>query len=135
MTLRVGSALVALLVLALPLASFLLLALIRPLRRSAVAAATVSITAMAAAVGAAFWLSWRALPRVAMQTPSTTWAWIPADGGPMATVGVMVDDASMAMCRPRSYPDATGYLGILRIRSANSSAMPTEGIRPRMAVY
>jgi NADH-quinone oxidoreductase subunit L len=26
-----------------------------------------------------------------------TWSWIPADGGPLATVGVMVDDLSMAM--------------------------------------
>jgi NADH-quinone oxidoreductase subunit L len=97
MTLRVGSATMALLVLALPFASFLLLALLRPLRRSAVAAATVSITAMLGAVGAAFWLSWRALPRAVMQSPSTTWAWIPADGGPMASVGVMVDELSMAM--------------------------------------
>ncbi|HTO13683.1 MAG TPA: NADH-quinone oxidoreductase subunit L [Candidatus Binatia bacterium] len=98
MSVRVGSAALALLVLALPFASFLLLALVRPLRRSAVAAATVSITAMVAAVGSAFWLSWRSLPRALLQSPSTTWAWIPADGGPMATVGVMVDDKSMAMC-------------------------------------
>src|SRR5690349_9847370 len=98
MSLKIGSATVAILVLALPFASFLLLALVRPLRRSAVAAATVSIAAMVAAVGSAFWLSWRALPRALLQSPSTTWAWIPADGGPMATVGVMVDDKSMAMC-------------------------------------
>jgi len=97
MSLRVGSAGVAMLVLALPFASFLLLALVRPLRRSAVAAATVSITAMVAAVGAAFWLSWHAGRRVPLQSPSTTWSWIPADGGPMATVGVMVDEISMAM--------------------------------------
>jgi NADH-quinone oxidoreductase subunit L len=88
----------ALLVLALPFASFLLLALIRPLRRSALAAASVSITAMLGAVVSAFWLSWRAMPRAMLQSPSTTWAWIPADGGPMATVGVMVDEKSMAMC-------------------------------------
>ena len=86
MSLRVGSAMVALLVLALPFAAFLLLALVRPLRRSAVAAAVTSITAMVAAVASAFWLSWRAVPRVLLQSPSTTWAWIPADGGPMATV-------------------------------------------------
>jgi NADH-quinone oxidoreductase subunit L len=95
---RVGSASVALVVLALPFASFLLLALVRPLRRSALAAASVSVTAMVAAVGSAFWLSWRARPRQLLQSPSTTWSWIPADGGPMATVGVMVDDTSMAMC-------------------------------------
>jgi NADH-quinone oxidoreductase subunit L len=95
---RVGSAQIALLVLALPFASFLLLALVRPLRRSAVAAAVTSITAMVAAVASAFWLSWRAVPRALLQSPSTTWTWIPADGGPMATVGVMVDEKSMAMC-------------------------------------
>jgi NADH-quinone oxidoreductase subunit L len=67
-------------------------------RRSAVAAAVTSITAMVAAVGSAFWLSWRSVPRPLLQSPSTTWAWIPADGGPMATVGVMVDEKSMAMC-------------------------------------
>ena len=98
MSMRVGSATVALVILALPFASFLLLALVRPLRRSAVAAATVSITAMVAAVVAAFWLSWRATPLALLQSPSRTWSWIPADGGPMATVGVMVDGKSMAMC-------------------------------------
>ena len=98
MTLRVGSAMVAVLVLALPFASFLLLALVRPLRRSAVAAATTSITFMLAAVVGAFWLSWRSVPRALLQSPSTTWTWIPADGGPMATVGVMVDEKSIAMC-------------------------------------
>ncbi|HET7342693.1 MAG TPA: NADH-quinone oxidoreductase subunit L [Methylomirabilota bacterium] len=95
---RIGSSSTAILVLALPCASFLLLALARPLRRSAPAAATVSITAMVAAVGAAFWLAWQAAPRALLQSPSTTWSWIPADGGPMATVGVMVDDKSMTMC-------------------------------------
>ncbi len=95
---RVGSATIALVVLALPFAGFLLLALVRPLRRSATAAATVSIAAIVAAVAAAFWLSWRAVPRALLQSPSTTWSWIPADGGPMATVGVMVDERSMAMC-------------------------------------
>ena len=98
MSLRVGSAMVAVLVLALPFASFLLLALVRPLRRSAVAAATTSITFMLAAVVGAFWLSWRSVPRTLLQSPSTTWTWIPADGGPMATVGVMVDEKSIAMC-------------------------------------
>jgi NADH-quinone oxidoreductase subunit L len=98
MSLRVGSATVALVVLALPFASFLLLALVRPLRRSALAAATTSIAFMVAAVVSAFWLSWRSQARVPLQSPSTTWSWIPADGGPMATVGVMVDDKSMAMC-------------------------------------
>jgi NADH-quinone oxidoreductase subunit L len=94
---RIGSATTALIVLALPAASFLLLALVRPLRRSALGAAAVSITAMTAAVVAAAWLSWHARPWTPGSSPATTWAWIPADGGPMATVGVYVDDKSMAM--------------------------------------
>jgi NADH-quinone oxidoreductase subunit L len=95
---RVGSPLVALIVLALPFASFLLLALVRPLRRSAPAAAAVGVTAMFATVVAAFWLSWGSRARPALASPSTTWAWIPGDGGPMASVGVMVDETSMTMC-------------------------------------
>jgi NADH-quinone oxidoreductase subunit L len=93
----VGSPWPALLVLALPFASFLLLALMRPLRRSAPAAAGVSIAAMAGAFVAAIVTRIGAVPRPPQQSPSTSWAWIPADGGPMATVGVMVDDLSMAM--------------------------------------
>jgi NADH-quinone oxidoreductase subunit L len=94
---RVGSPELALLVLGLPFASFLLLALVRPLRRSAPAAAAVSIAAIAGALVAAVLTTLRATPRAATASPSTTWSWIPADGGPMATVGVMVDDLSMMM--------------------------------------
>ena len=38
-----------------------------------------------------------AVPREPTQSPSTTWTWLPGDGGPMATVGVMVDDLSLTM--------------------------------------
>jgi NADH-quinone oxidoreductase subunit L len=94
---RVGSATLALVVLGLPFASFLLLAIVRPLRRSAPAAAMVSIAAIAASLLAAILTIGGAAPRAAGQSPSTTWSWIPADGGPMASVGVMVDDLSMTM--------------------------------------
>jgi NADH-quinone oxidoreductase subunit L len=94
---RVGSSALALLVLGLPFASFLLLALVRPLRRSAPAAATVSIAAIAGALVAAVLTMLGAVRRAPTVNPSTTWSWIPADGGPMATVGVMVDELSMAM--------------------------------------
>ncbi len=97
MTARIGAANLALLVLALPFASFLLLALVRPLRRSAPAAATVSITAMALALAGAVLTRHGSVRRAATLSPSTTWSWIPADGGPMATVGVMVDELSMSM--------------------------------------
>jgi NADH-quinone oxidoreductase subunit L len=97
MTARIGSATLALIVLGLPFASFLLLALVRPLRRSAAAAATVSIAAIAGSLATAVLVVRGAVARAGAQSPSTTWPWIPADGGPMATVGVMVDDLSMTM--------------------------------------
>ena len=95
---RLGSPTLALLVLALPVASFLAIGLIRPLRRSGVGAAAASIAAMgtALAVAVATWL--RATAPATPVNPSTTWSWLPADGGPMATVGVMVDGLSMPMC-------------------------------------
>ena len=100
---RTGSATLALIVLGLPFASFLLLALVRPLRRSAGAAAGVSITAIAGALVAAILDFRSAVPREPTQSPSTTWTWLPGDGGPMATVGVMVDDLSLTMlCWSRS---------------------------------
>jgi NADH-quinone oxidoreductase subunit L len=94
---RAGSATLALVVLGLPFVSFLLLALVRPLRRSAPAAAVVSISAIAGALATAFLTIRGSAPRPPLQSPSTTWSWIPGDGGPMASVGVMVDDLSMAM--------------------------------------
>jgi NADH-quinone oxidoreductase subunit L len=97
MTPRVGSAALALVVLGLPFVSFLLLAVVRPLRRSAPAAATVSIAAIAGSLLTALLTVRGAVPRAVQHSPSTTWSWIPADGGPMATVGVMVDDLSMTM--------------------------------------
>ena len=97
MTPRVGSATLALVVLGLPFLSFLLLAAVRPLRRSAPAAALVSIAAIAGSLVTAVLTARGATPRPAPVSPSTTWTWIPADGGPMATVGVMVDDLSMTM--------------------------------------
>jgi NADH-quinone oxidoreductase subunit L len=97
MSARVGAADLALIVLGLPFASFLLLALVRPLRRSAPVAAAVSIAAIAGSLGAALLTILGAVPRAPLRSPSTSWSWIPADGGPMATVGVMVDELSMWM--------------------------------------
>jgi NADH-quinone oxidoreductase subunit L len=95
---RLGSPTLALLVLALPAVSFLLIGLIRPLRRSGRGAAAVSIAAMGTALAVAVAMRLRAVVPSTPVNPSTTWAWIPADGGPMATVGVMVDELSMPMC-------------------------------------
>jgi NADH-quinone oxidoreductase subunit L len=95
---RIGTPEYALLLLALPFASFLAIALIRPLRRSGRPAALVSIAAMAGALLTAA-VTWSRAATVAAGTnPSRLWAWLPADGGPMASVGVWVDDMSMQMC-------------------------------------
>ena len=94
---RVGSPTLALLVLGLPFASFLLLASVRPLRRAAGAAAGVSIAAIGAALVTAVIAFRRLGDRELLASPSTTWPWLPADGGPMATVGVMVDELSLTM--------------------------------------
>jgi NADH-quinone oxidoreductase subunit L len=88
----------ALTVLGLPFASFLFLAVVAPLRRAGRLAGAVSIVAMAAALVTAMRL-WAATSAGAPApgAGSTTWAWIPADGGPMVTVGVMVDELSATM--------------------------------------
>jgi NADH-quinone oxidoreductase subunit L len=81
----------ALAVLALPFAAFLVLALVRPLRRSGRPAGLVSILAMAAAFVCALSLFFEGVRMEAL------WSWIPGDGGPMATVGILVDVLSAAM--------------------------------------
>src|SRR5438034_11667955 len=79
------------LVLGLPFASFGLLAVVAPLRRAGRAAGAVSIAAIAAAfLGAVLVWSVRF-------TREATWTWIPADDGPTATVGVLVDPLANAM--------------------------------------
>jgi len=94
---RTGSPIVALVVLALPFLSFAVLAVIPPLRRRGRTAGILSIAAIAAAFVMAVGL-WLGGARVdAPNAGSHTWAWIPGDGGPMATVGVLVDELSMAM--------------------------------------
>jgi len=80
-----------LLVLALPFASFLLLAVVAPLRRRGRAAAAASIAAIAVAFALALAI-WREGFRV-----TATWAWLPGDGGPMGTVGLLVDPLANAM--------------------------------------
>jgi len=87
-TLNVG---LPLLVLAMPFVSFLLLAIVGPLRRTGRGAGLVSIAAIAISFAAAVFVWTQGF--VAEQT----WTWIPADGGPIATVGVLVDPLSNKM--------------------------------------
>jgi NADH-quinone oxidoreductase subunit L len=94
---RIGSPTLALIVLGLPFLSFLVLGLVRPLRRSGRPAGVFSTTAIGLALATAYLTFHGSVPRTPLQSPSATWSWIPADGGPMATVGVLVDDYSMAM--------------------------------------
>jgi NADH-quinone oxidoreductase subunit L len=93
-----GPAWRALLVLGLPFAAFVVLALVAPLRRRGRAAGAVSIAAMTAAFVVALGMSladWGGAGDG--QGWVETWTWIPGDGGPMATVGVMVDTLAEAM--------------------------------------
>ena len=76
----------ALAILGLPFASFLVLALVRPLRRSGRPAGFLSI----AVIAAAFVLALRVFTGGGRM--EALWSWIPADGAPMATVGVLVDE-------------------------------------------
>src|SRR5437899_7862301 len=75
----------ALLVVLLPFVAFVLLAVVVPLRRRGQAAGAVSIAAIAVAFLAALfsWFVWKGDAHV------QTWAWIPADEAPTATVGVL----------------------------------------------
>jgi NADH-quinone oxidoreductase subunit L len=81
----------ALAVLALPFAAFVAQALIRPLRRSGRPAGLLGILA----IGAAFVLALRIFADGGRA--EALWSWIPADGGPMATVGLLVDGLSASM--------------------------------------
>ena len=78
-------------VLALPFLAFVLLAVVAPLRRAGRAAGLASILAMALAFAAALTVWARGL------VVEATWTWLPADGGPIASVGLMVDSLSKAM--------------------------------------
>ena len=80
-----------LVVLALPFIAFLLLALVPPLRRTGAPAGWLSILA----IGAAFALAlhtWIGNVRGSLLVP-----WLPGDGGPMATVGLLADGLSVPM--------------------------------------
>src|SRR5919198_1414903 len=81
----------ALVILAWPFLSFVALALVAPLRRAGRLAGVVSTAAMACALITALG-TWRLGERA-----EAMWAWLPGDGGPMGTVGIVVDPLSTPM--------------------------------------
>src|SRR3989338_909528 len=83
----------ALAALGLPFCSFLLLAVVPPLRRAGRAAGALSIAAIGGSLLASLVLG-RTLPRESVEL---TWPWLPAEGGPMATVGILVDHLAASM--------------------------------------
>jgi len=83
----------ALAVLGLPFAAFLLLAIVPPLRRAGRVAGVLSVLA----VGLALVIALAIWPSANRSSAQALWAWIPADGPPLASVGVLVDHLSGAM--------------------------------------
>ncbi|MBI3028359.1 MAG: NADH-quinone oxidoreductase subunit L [Candidatus Rokubacteria bacterium] len=83
----------ALAALGLPFCSFVLLAVALPLRRAGRAAGALSIAAIGGSLLASLVL-WRTLPGESVEL---TWTWLPAEGGPMATVGILVDHLTASM--------------------------------------
>jgi NADH-quinone oxidoreductase subunit L len=95
--------LLALAVLGLPFAAFFLLAVVAPLRRAGRIAGVLSILAIAAAFVGALGIGPGALGiglpewEAAEEARTITWAWLPADEGPLASVGLMLDELSTKM--------------------------------------
>ena len=81
----------------LPAAAFLLLAIAGPFRRLGRPAALVSILCAAGSLAAAV-AAWR-LQASVEDAALRVWTWLPAQGGPLATVGVMADaDSTVMLC-------------------------------------
>jgi NADH-quinone oxidoreductase subunit L len=78
-----------------PAVAFLVLAVAAPLRRAGRAAGYLSIGLAGAALVAAVGAWWAARPGVFH--PPVLWTWIPAEAGPLATVGVLADPDSTIM--------------------------------------
>jgi NADH-quinone oxidoreductase subunit L len=77
----------------LPAASFLILALVAPLRRSGRPGALLSVLFAAGSLASAL-AAWRAFDGAATRL---AWDWLPAQGKPLATIGVLADETSTVM--------------------------------------
>jgi len=88
-----NSGLLTLVALLAPVSAFLVLAVVAPLRRAGRPGAYFSILGAAVSLGAAV-TAWRtydgAITRLA-------WDWLPSEGRPLATVGVLADETSTVM--------------------------------------
>ena len=85
----------ALISLLLPVAAFFVLAIVAPLRRSGRPAAFFSVLCAAGAFIAAI-MAWQAQGAATIPTLHV-WNWLPGQGKPLATVGVLVDPDSTVM--------------------------------------
>jgi NADH-quinone oxidoreductase subunit L len=85
----------ALAALGLPFCAFLLLAVVAPLRRSGRPAGALSIGAVAGSLLAALVL-WRT-GSPADEAVEQSWSWIPAEAGPLVSVGILVDPVAAIM--------------------------------------
>ena len=81
----------ALVALGLPFCAFVLLAVVTPLRRAGRAAGALSIAAVGGSLLAALRLWW------AGASMEAAWSWLPAESGPVATVGILMDHVSAVM--------------------------------------
>src|SRR3972149_9147535 len=93
----------ALAALGLPFCSFVLLAVVPPLRRAGRVAGALSIAAIGASLLASLVL-WRTLPRESVEL---TWPWLPAAGGAPATGRTLLGPLAASTVRPggpRSFP-------------------------------
>jgi NADH-quinone oxidoreductase subunit L len=83
----------ALVSLLLPAFSFLVLAIVMPLRRLGPPAGWFSVACAAGSLASAV-MAWRAVSETPLRV---AWEWLPSQAGPLATVGVLVDPDSTIM--------------------------------------
>jgi NADH-quinone oxidoreductase subunit L len=88
-----GSAYLTLIALLAPVAAFLVLAIVAPLRRAGRPGAYFSILGATGSLAAAV-MAWRRYDEGATRL---VWDWLPSQGRPLATIGVLVDETSTVM--------------------------------------
>jgi NADH-quinone oxidoreductase subunit L len=88
-----GSAYLTLIALLAPIAAFLVLAIVAPLRRAGRPGAYFSILAAAGSLAAAV-MGWLRYDEGATRL---VWDWLPSEGRPLATIGVLTDETSTVM--------------------------------------